>query len=131
MPHTYSELFERLPDEQPPRGVFEAISRRVIARLYRRALAYRSLGYAALAGCIAGSVYLVRAVVESDIPRYISLLSTDGSSVLSYWKELAMSVSDSLPIPEMIFVLVFVIACLSFLRASSRYHAHSSRLQTA
>ncbi len=78
---------------------------RVLARLneeQQRAAKFRLFVFAlldalSLLGLVASLVYLARVFAESGFSQYLSLLFSDGGSLLSYWRELVLSLAESLP----------------------------------
>lgn len=72
-----------------------------IHRLERRGLIfeqgmYATVSFASFFGIIYSSIYVFKNVVSSGIYNYISLIFSD-IEVLTYWKELSLSILESLP----------------------------------
>lgn len=67
-------------------------------KFFRKLLISYSINIASLLGIISTFVYLIKAFISSEFYKYISLIFSDGISILSYWREFIMSVVESLPI---------------------------------
>jgi hypothetical protein len=77
-----------------------------IARL--KLWAFSFVGLASLAGFIPTLKELSSDLAQSGVYEYLSLAFSNSSSILSYWKELAFSIAESLPIVSIILSLSFV-----------------------
>ena len=114
----YPRLFQKLQPIDPPARLYHAIlaaiamKRRRMARI--RFGAGILTGTSAIAALLPASYYLYTSVIESGFTRYISLLGSDGDLALTYWKELALSLLESLPVIALLGVLV---ACLGIIVA--------------
>jgi hypothetical protein len=84
-----------------------------------------SLSLASLAGTIASAIYLVDAMNTSGTFQYISLALSDSGSVSSYWKELLLSVLESVPAFGIAVLLaavgLFLWSAARTLRSTPRY----------
>ncbi len=90
---------------------------RRIARL--KLWAFSSIGLVSLIGLIPAGKSLFNDLGQSGLYEYFSLLFSSGNSIFSYWKELALSIAESLPIMSIILSLTLVfILFLSFKYAS-------------
>jgi hypothetical protein len=73
------------------------------------------IGFASLAGLVPVFQMLLSDLAHSGFYEYFSLIFSDGGSILSYWKELTLSLAESLPTMSIIFTLSLVfISLLSF-----------------
>ena len=77
---------------------------------------FASFGLASLVAIIPVFEVLLKDLARSGFYEYFSLIFSDGSSVLSYWKEFTLSLAESLPVESMIFTLSLVFVFLLSLR---------------
>ena len=114
----YPRLFEKLKPVDPPARLYDAILSAIAMRRRRMAQirfgAGILTGTSAIAALLPASYYLYTSVIESGFMRYISLLGSDGDLALTYWKEFALSLLESLPVIALLGVLV---ACLGLIIA--------------
>ncbi len=83
--------------------------------------AFSSIGFISLIGFIPAWQKLSSDMTQSGFYEYFSLAFSNGGSILSYWRELLLSIAESLPMTSIIlsFSLVFVIF-LSFKYATKQ-----------
>lgn len=112
---------------EPPVGL-EQVILASIRRLIRRRLAYWiSLSVASLGATIAALVYLLKALSQSGFGQYLSLIWSDKTMVLTYGKELGLTLVESLPVLELaIFCVVIGIFVWSFTQIIKNKPAYSS-----
>ena len=79
--------------------------------------AFASLGFASLAGLIPAFKIMLSDLTQSGFYEYFSLIFSDGLTNSVYWKELSLSLAESLPAISIILTLSLVF--ISFL--SIRY----------
>jgi len=66
------------------------------------------IGLSSLAGLVPTAIALSNNLSHSGLYEYLSLIFGDGWSVLSYWRELAFSIAQSLPITSIVFTLSLI-----------------------
>lgn len=77
--------------------------------------AFSFIGFASLAGLIPAWRVLSNDLTQSGLYDYLSLVFSNNGSVLSYWKELTLSIAESLPTMSIVLSLSLVfIFFLSF-----------------
>lgn len=109
MTHNYNEIFEKIytiphiPDIATK--ITHEVSLRKQKSLRIRKLAYTGVSLISFTGICTLFVYINTLVRESGAYEYIALIFTD-ASVMSFWKELLLSLTDSLPFLE--FSLFFM-----------------------
>lgn len=64
---------------------------------------------ASLAGLAASLVFLSNLFAQSGFIQYLLLIFSDSSLLFSFWRELAMSLAESLPVFGVIVLFSFVI----------------------
>ncbi len=120
-----------LRDINPPEGLEKSILGEIYKREKRGALVrFISTGLVAVASClgiIPAVIYLVQSISSSGFLQYVSLLSSDGTSLLTYWKEFSMSLAESLPL----FSLTISIALLGIFIWSLSKAAKNARTALA
>ncbi len=98
------ELKQPLPADLEARviGHLRAAERRFYTL---RLIGWSGLTISSLAALIPALNYLTTAVSTSGFYQYLSLALTDQSVFISYWRELALSLTESLPIMAVTAVL--------------------------
>ena len=66
-------------------------------RIFIRQASYGLLSLGSFGGVIASGIYVKNILLTSGSLEYFSLLFSD-AGILSYWKELSLSIAESLPI---------------------------------
>jgi hypothetical protein len=74
------------------------------------------LGFISLAGLIPAFKMLLTDMAHSGFYEYFSLIFSDTGSIFSYWKELTLSITESLPVVSIIFTLSLLFICFLSLR---------------
>ncbi len=64
---------------------------------------------------------LFRQFVESGFSEYLSLVFSDSGSIVLYWKELVLTIADSLPTTSLILSLALLFVFLLCVRRAARY----------
>jgi hypothetical protein len=77
---------------------------------------YGFVGLASFAGLIPAFKILFTDLAHSGFYEYFSLIFSDTGSILSYWKELIFSLTESLPVVSIIFTLSLLFICFLSLR---------------
>ena len=70
--------------------------------------AFSFVGLASLAGLIPAWKTLSSDLAQSGLYEYFSLMFSNGGSIFSYWKELILSIAESLPTMSIILSLSLV-----------------------
>lgn len=85
------------------------------------------------ASSIVGLVFVIKNIfaqfTQSGFYEYISLLSSDGSVVTTYWKEFILTLTESVPVTSIIICLVLIAAFVAALRQIS--YQYRGQLLTA
>jgi hypothetical protein len=120
--HHKNELF---PEIDPPEYLFPHILSR-ITLLKQRAARIRFILFSgttlmSFLTMIAALRYAWGSFAESSFSAYASLLSSDGSAVLLYWKEFAFSLIESVPLMGITVLLSAIFTLLLSLKLTLRY----------
>ena len=87
---------------------------------YRRARTYVVMSAATLATSLAGFLfaakYLIDAFYISEFYNYAALLFSDPDVALGFWKYIALSLAESLPVFAIIATLAFILIVLASVR---------------
>ena len=78
--------------------------------------AYGFVGLVSFAGLIPAFKILFTDLAHSGFYEYFSLIFSDTGSIFSYWKELTLSITESLPVFSIIFTLSLLFICFLSLR---------------
>lgn len=132
----YNKLFANISHVKPPEGLSEVIYARIEGIKRRQAkirIAYASFaGAVSLVASIPALQYCISSFTETGFWQYLSLLFSDGGVAIIYWKELLLSLAESLPVlgSAIILALAFVIVgSLKYIIENTR--TLSTRIQLA
>jgi len=110
------KLFQNITQIEPPHELYE----RILARIRRIALVKFVIF---LASTLASSVILVfsfqyaaQEFYVSGFSQYLSLIISDGDSLITYWEDLLISLAESLPILGMTLLLTSIFLLLGSVR---------------
>jgi len=105
---------------EPNSNLSEAIWHNIIKKekfLIRfKVYAFSLLGFLSIAGIIPVAKSLFVEFTQSGFYEYFSLFFSSGSSLSFYWKELTLSMAESLPVLDIIFLFSLVFIFLFSLR---------------
>lgn len=127
------EFLSNLPAQAPPAGMYEMIhcaidQEKKLLSMKRHALAFAS-GLAALSAFMA--IFwnvLWQEIAQSSFAVYLQTALTDHNVLLTYWKEAALSLLESLPVINLIAWLLmafFALGLLSMLMQIMRSQPHN------
>jgi hypothetical protein len=97
----YEQLFQNLPVLEPPRGLARDVLFRI--ELAQRRSARIRLICTGIIACVSFIVlipmlrYVIQGFSQSGFYEYISIIFYDGGLLVSYWKEILLSLIDSVP----------------------------------
>jgi hypothetical protein len=74
------------------------------------------VGVVSLIGLVPSLGYLMSNLTHSGFDEYFSLIFSGGSLMLSYWRELSLSLVESLPMENIIFTLSLFLVCFLSLK---------------
>ncbi len=104
----------------PPHELYARIEKRIHRlekRAYRMSLAlFGSTFVLSSLALIPSLAYLTQEFSRSSFGQYLTLLSSDGDVMLMYWKELAFSLAESLPLAGVTLVLTVTFVLLYSLK---------------
>ncbi len=124
-PYTYKELFAQIPVEKTPPFVVAKIEAQInSAQIHRnliRGTIYALITCGAIAACVPAITSMINAMVSSGFTSYASILLTEGTNVLSSWKELGMALIESLPMLSIMAVLALLIGSIYSMSKSISY----------
>lgn len=97
---------------EPSTDLADSIWHKIIIRNKRitfiKISAFSTLGALSLFGLIPVSETLLSKFTNSGFYEYFSLLFSNNSEIASYWKDLAYSMAESLPMINIIYVFVLI-----------------------
>lgn len=106
--------------ERTPQGLRKRVTAAISAHEARRArvlfLGSIVTGAASALGGVFAFQYVAAEFLHSGAGTYLSLLTSDFDAVMTYWKEFALSVGESLPIFAIILGLAAVVVFLGSVR---------------
>jgi len=133
MDKKYEELFADLKQAEPSPLLFSAILHRIEIAQRRQAIIqlafFSSVTLVSLVLIVPAYQYLMIGFSQSGFYQYLSLLS-EGTLILSYWKEIALSLVESLPIlgfAALLSVIFVMLGSLKFVEKNTKVLFLSSR----
>lgn len=116
-------------DNEPPqdlsRHIYIHIQQEIRKHKKRMFITSISFYTIALLGVISGSWYLWENLHASSFYTYLSLIGSDGSLLLSSWKEFGLSLLESFPTIEIALILVGIVIILQSMRKINSYNSSS------
>ena len=118
----YQKLFRALENPAVPAGLRDSILARIddeARRVSRLRLAvFVPLVVVSALATVVSFQYLVRETAQSGLSEYLSILFSDGDTMLSYWKEFLISLAEAAPVFGMTVSLGAVLALMGSLKAT-------------
>jgi|GEM_PF-1333728 len=116
MEHNLSQLLKQADDVALPSGLMRGI----LVRLEKEAASFErsqrrlwgTVSALSLAAFLASSWYAVTAFSTSNFGSYFSLIFSDGGSIALWWRELGLSLVESLPLLSLGVFLASICAVL-------------------
>ena len=97
-------------------------------RLAKIRLLYASAtGILSIATLVPMTIYFINQFWQSGFYQYLSLVFSNGGLVATYWKELLLSLAESLPVLSIMAVLILVLVLLT----SSKYIIRNTQIAFA
>ena len=120
MRQDYERLFRSLSKNEPPRQLYGSILAHIGLEQRRQArIRCMFLGTTALVSCVAlipAFQYMVQEFYQSSFYQYLSILLSDGASVIPYWKEFTLLLAESTPLFGLTIVLSTIFIFLGSLK---------------
>ena len=105
----YKKLLGTVNLIEPPKGLGARILERINVeekRLVRiRTWAFGSEAIASFGLSLWAVIYLIKSAQESGFFQYLSLIFSENGAALAYWRELSLSLAESLPVVS--FIIFF------------------------
>lgn len=102
MNDTYQKLFNMIEETPFPQGLKEAIWKKIEAEAKKQRRIqmgmYISASFASGFGMVFLFTLLLKSLAASGIYEYLSLIVSDGGTLISFWKEFALTFMESLPV---------------------------------
>jgi ABC-type phosphate/phosphonate transport system permease subunit len=117
-------ILKTKPDPAPDRllrAIIARISEEKAARPARQKFfAYTALSFLSGAALVFALIIARAEFAKSDFPAFLTLIWTDSSIVLAYWKSYLSSLAETLPIMSVILVFTTIFALINFLRMAAK-----------
>ena len=91
---------------------------------HRESIITRIFFFSSLVAFLSSITYSYKAFAASNFGSYASLIFTDAKTVLTLWRELGLSLLESLPIFGIVIVLASVVALLWSARKFTKSNTH-------
>ncbi len=118
MEDKYKKLLGSINLVEPPKGLEQGVLTYVLTRvstsqkrsLRIKAFAFGSSTLASFGLSLWAIIYLIESIKVSGFSQYLSLIFSENGAALAYWRELSLSLAESLPI----FGLIIFFASIGF-----------------
>ncbi len=121
---TLTELFKQHARIEAPEGLNERVLFRVdaeIKRVERREhIAWGVIFLTSLSIFIASGIHTAGVIASSNFGSYISIIFSDGSTAVTLWKQILLSLAESFPFIEVSLFLGSIVAVLWSIRNFSK-----------
>ncbi len=111
-------------DKMELHKIREAILTRIHKRQKLEARAWFAgsvfVGLASIAGIFLSVQYTIQEVYLSNFYQYLSLIFTDGGSILPYYKDFILTLAESIPLVGITAMLALVVILLSSLTIAAK-----------
>ncbi len=108
----YDKLFKKLAQVEPPEGLGGEILVRVKAeekKLERvRIFVFGGSTVVSFGFSLWTVTYLIGSFQQTGFWQYLSLLFFENGAILTYWRELSLSLAESLPVTGLVITLVSI-----------------------
>ena len=124
MPKDLTQLFQENAGGAPfgfSDTVLKAVRRAADKHARQRQYLWGAFSIASLGAVALSGLYAVHSASASGFSSYFSLLFSDGSTIAGLWREVGLSLLESLPVVAGIAVLGSIVAVLWSLRNLSKY----------
>jgi len=109
MEDKYKKLLGFINSIEPPKGLETRVMARISGEEKRLARikiwAFGGSSIASFGLLLWAVIYLVKSVRESGFWQYFSLVFSENGAIFAYWRELSLSLAESLPIAS--FIIFF------------------------
>ena len=133
MSQKYKKIFSFSIDDKAPERVFSAVLKRIEDRKtkqeHAKAFAHGLLAIIAVIAIVPAISYFISEATQSGFLQYLSLVFSDGSAILSDWKDLTMSILESIPIISSISCLALIFIIANSLRRGAEHISPKVRSQ--
>lgn len=121
----WDKILARALDERPPEWLYRAILAKIeAARRFRartRLALFGGTSFVSLGALFLALRYTADQFSRSNFLQYLSLIPSDGLTMLWNWKELSLSLLESAPSLGITLVLMTFFALLGSMRLLGRY----------
>lgn len=122
MEKDYQKLFDGLVSPSVPARLYDSVLLRidVEARHASRLkfAVFAPLAFLSSVAVVVSFQYMARETAQSGLSEYLSIIFSDGGTILSYWKEFLVSLVESAPVFGATLFLGAVLALMGSLRVT-------------
>jgi len=104
------------PSKELRQGILRTIAREELQRAKNYLLISLATASVSIVGTVFAIIYAAQSLYQSSFYQYSSLLFSDADIVLSYWREFALTLAESLPFLAITLVLVAIVTFMVSLR---------------
>lgn len=116
----YERLFESIRSINPPHDLHARVILHIhAAEQHRMKIQLVVIGFISLLSCggaIFAIIYTIQEFSHSGFYQYLSLLVSDGNTMMAYWKEFVLLLTESLPLFGITLALSSILVFLISLR---------------
>ncbi len=131
---TLHDLFQNNSTTEAPSHLLEQVLFRVREEKNKTArreqIAWGGVLLASFAAFVASGIYATKVIASSNFGQYASLIFSDSSAAVTLWKQLILSLAESLPFIELIIFLSSIAIVMwsirNFSKKSSLFIKHTN-----
>lgn len=121
MEKDYQKLYQTLRVPTIPQGLRDSVLARIDIEARHASLVgiamFTPLVFISAFSVIVSFQYLAGEAAQSGLSNYLSIIFSDWSTLISYWKEFLISLAEQVPVFETIIFLGTVLALLGSLKS--------------
>lgn len=114
MNDSHRNIFKNIRQIDPPGNLYPDIISRIEAEsakaARRRFVLFLSVTLISLSATVPVFQYAAQEFYRSGFPQYLSLIFSDGGTILAYWQDFTLVLAESLPIfgISLLFSIIFI-----------------------
>ena len=111
------------------RSVICRVERFEVTRSHRKSVLYMVVSMVTLVALIPAIYYIYESISMSGFGQYFSLISSDGSYMLTNWQEFVLSMASSLPLTGAMVSLFILFVTMYAMRRTVNYEEYSQNIK--
>jgi len=116
----YMKILSSLNEQEIPQNlsgdILVSINKQIKKTAQINLIFFSVFGLLSFFALIPTSRYFITELQKSGFQQYLSLIFSDGQSILNYWKEFSLLLAESIPLISIALVLSFLLTLLSSIK---------------